>query len=230
MLHRRSVLLAPLALLLAGCDDEPAQRKAFISFLQTRILDRPGVHIPRPTEAETKSWGPYAKHYAVITDFDTGTGQRVSRPMQEAMARGTPHSLQELVDRRADLEAVQQGMQQLRPELDRQLAAAEAARAALQFPADLKPVYDAAYERDVIVPARTVADILPSLSDALAAALSLADFLAQNRAKIRINGPLIETADPALQREVQARIAAMNGKAQQVQAAQQRLQALISGG
>lgn len=34
------------AALLAGCSQEPKQRAAFISFLQTRILDRPGATIP----------------------------------------------------------------------------------------------------------------------------------------------------------------------------------------
>lgn len=229
MLHRRTAVISGLALLLAGCDDEPAQRKAFIGFLQSRILDKPGVHVPKVTADDTKSWGPYAKHYAVIYDFNGALSERVSKPMQEAMGRGTPRSIQEVVDRRADMQALLSGMQELRMEIDRQLATAEAARAGVQQPPDLKIVYDAAYERDVTAPARAFADALPPVSDAFGAAIALATFLAENRSRVRINGPMIETADPALQREIQARLTTMTGKAQQVQAAQQRLRAVITG-
>ena len=48
--NSRRQFLAGLSVtfLLAGCgDDEPKQRKAFIEFLQTRIVDKPGVHVPR---------------------------------------------------------------------------------------------------------------------------------------------------------------------------------------
>ncbi|MBV8429259.1 MAG: DUF3053 family protein, partial [Hyphomicrobiales bacterium] len=30
-----------------------------MEFLQTRILDKPGVHVPKPSEEETKSFGDY---------------------------------------------------------------------------------------------------------------------------------------------------------------------------
>jgi Protein of unknown function (DUF3053) len=47
---RRTAVLAALvtlALSIAGCfDQEPAQRKAFIEFLQNRIINKPGLHIP----------------------------------------------------------------------------------------------------------------------------------------------------------------------------------------
>ena len=52
-LHR--VFLLPFMLLLmmfalSGCGDkEPAQRKAFIDFLQTRILDKPVLAVPQLT-------------------------------------------------------------------------------------------------------------------------------------------------------------------------------------
>ena len=44
---RRAIFLFALvgfALSLAGCGEEAAQRKAFIQFLQTRIIDKPGLH------------------------------------------------------------------------------------------------------------------------------------------------------------------------------------------
>ncbi|HYZ62035.1 MAG TPA: DUF3053 family protein [Acetobacteraceae bacterium] len=229
MLHRRSTLAGAFALLLAGCDDEPAQRNAFAEYLQKRILDRQGVHVPRPTAEETKSWGDYAKHYAIIVEFNDALTERVSKPMQQAVQRGGITSIQGMVDRRADLAAMQRGMAELAAELDRQLAKADAARAALPLPADLKPVYDAAYARDVTGPAVAFKEVFPAVNESLAAAIALADLLAQNRARIRVNGAMVETADAALQRDVQARLTALNGTAQQVQSAQRRLQSLITG-
>lgn len=55
-LFRPVLLLAvALPLLLTGCGDkEPEQRTAFTQFLQTRIIDKPGVHAPKLTDDERK--------------------------------------------------------------------------------------------------------------------------------------------------------------------------------
>ena len=56
-------------LLLAGCGgNEGQQRAAFTEFLQTRILDKPGVHLPRLSDEDKAHFGPYADHYAIISD------------------------------------------------------------------------------------------------------------------------------------------------------------------
>lgn len=52
-----------------GATAKPTQRKAFIGFLQTQIVDRPGVHVPVLNAADNKAFGNYTAHYAVITDF-----------------------------------------------------------------------------------------------------------------------------------------------------------------
>src|SRR5580658_7491601 len=97
----RAVGVVLLAVFVAGCDDEPAQRKAFIEFLQTRIIDKPGMHVPHLTPEEAKSFGDYAKQYAIITDFNDGLDRVVAKPMQEAIDRGAVHSLDEVVTRHA---------------------------------------------------------------------------------------------------------------------------------
>src|SRR3954466_16238353 len=77
-----------LALLTAACgDNEPEQRKAFITFLQTRIVDKPGVHVPKLTDDELGRFGPYAAHYNVIRDFTSnpemeGIGKQVGQVTQ----------------------------------------------------------------------------------------------------------------------------------------------------
>ena len=142
------------AIAATACDSEPAQRKAFIEFLQTRIVDKPGVHVPKPNADQTGAFGPYAKHYEVITEFHGGLDQVVTKPLQRAL-EAAPRSLDQLAPRRKEIAEIRGGMAGIRAALDKQLATADTARAALQQPDDLKKVYDAAYDRVVTQPANT---------------------------------------------------------------------------
>ena len=106
----RAACLLLLAVFVAGCDNEPAQRKAFIEFLQARIIDKPGLHVPHLTPDEAKSFGPYADQYAIITDFNDRLDRSVAAPMQEAISRGAVHSIDEVVTRHADFVAAREGL------------------------------------------------------------------------------------------------------------------------
>ena len=88
-LFRPFLLLAlALPLVLAACGSkEPEQRAAFTQFLQTRIVDKPGVRVPKLTEEEKKSFGDYAAQYAVITDFNAAMDASV-KPMGNLMQKG----------------------------------------------------------------------------------------------------------------------------------------------
>ena len=220
---------ALLAIVLAGCNDEPAERKAFIEFLQTRIIDKPGLHVPHLTSDEEKSFGDYAKQYAIITDFNDGLDRSVAKPMAEAINRGAVHSMGDVVARHADFIAARDGFAQLRDALDKQLAAADAAHAALKQPDDLKPVFDKAYERDVTIPAKAFADIFPDLSQALTAIVDLGDFLEQHKDKVTINGATLQTSDPALQPQLVALVHALTVKNEAIVRAQQHLRDVMNG-
>jgi len=80
-------------------DNEPEQRKAFISFLQTRVIDRPGVRIPKPSDEEVKSLGSYNAHFKVITDF---TGDPALTAMADKLRSGLPNlsNIQSVIDSR----------------------------------------------------------------------------------------------------------------------------------
>jgi hypothetical protein len=225
----RAAAFALLALALAGCNDEPAERQAFITFLQTRIIDKPGLHVPHLKPEEEKSFGDYAKQYAIITDFNDGLDKSVAKPMAEAINRGTIRSLNEVVTRHADFIAARDGIEQLRGAIDKQLATADAAHAALKQPDDLKPVFDKAYERDVTIPAKTFADIFPDLSQALTAVVDLGDFIEQHKDKVTINGPTIETTDRALQPQLQALLDALTAKNDAIAKAQEHLRLVMNG-
>ncbi len=219
-----------LALVLAGCNDEPAQRKAFIEFLQTRIIDKPGLHVPHPTTDEAKSFGPYADQYAIITNFNDGLDKSVAQPMAEAIDRGAMRSLGDVVTRHADFIAARDGMAKLHAAIDQQLAAADTAHAALKQPDDLKPVFDKAYDRDVTIPAKAFEDIFPDLSQALSAIIDLGDFIARHKDKVTINGTVLQTSDPALQPQLQALVDAVIAKNDAIAKAQEHLRDVMNGG
>ncbi len=229
---RRPLALAGLmllALLAAGCDSEPAQRRAFIAFLQARILDKPGLHVPHLTQEDEKSFGEYAKQYDIIIDFNDGLDRSVAKPMTEAINRGAVHSLDEVVTRHADFVAARDGVNQLRGAVDKQLAAADAAHAALKQPDDLKGVFDKAYERDVTIPAKAFDDIFPDLSQSLTAIVDLGDFLKQHKDAVKIEGTTLQTSDPALQPQLAALVAALSARNAAITAAQQQLRLVMNG-
>jgi hypothetical protein len=222
-------LLVVIGLVDCG-DGEAAQRKAFIEFLQTRIIGKPGVHVPKLTPQEAGTFGDYATHYAVIADFNAKLDQAVSKPLQHALEAGAPRSLDEVVTRRTDIAAIGAGMAGIRAALDPELAAADDAHSALKQPDDLKPVYDSAYDRDVTQPANALALIFPDADEAMKSILSLADFIAAHRDAIKIKGSMIEVGDPLLQRPLSMMIDALCLKQEAIQKAQQRLQVVVTGG
>jgi hypothetical protein len=225
-------LLCVLALgvAMAGCGDkEAAQRTAFITFLQTRVLDRPGVRVPQPTEEQKKSFGEYAQHYAVITEFNEGMNQSVSKPMNEIMGRGALRSISDVVSRRDDLKIAKDGIVNLRKALDTQIAKADAARAQLKQPADLKAVFDQAYERTVTQPASTFTEVFPALDTVFDGAIKVADYIAQNKSKISLNGVQVTVTDPAVQKELNAMLQQLNTHSAAIATAQRKLQAMVRG-
>ena len=140
-------LAIALPLALAACgSSEPDQRAAFKQFLQTRIVDKPGVHVPKLTADESKSFGEYATHYAVITDFNSDMDASV-KPLGSLVQKSTVRSLGDVVSRRDDLKAVQSGLNDMAVQLKAQQAKADSAHAQLKQPEDLKAVYDSAYDR-----------------------------------------------------------------------------------
>ncbi|MFI5014512.1 MAG: DUF3053 family protein [Hyphomicrobiales bacterium] len=221
-------LLAVFATSACG-DSEATQRKAFTDFLQTRILDKPGLHVPKPTEEETKSFGNYAKDYAIIVSFNEAMDKTITGRMQQVVQSGMIRSLDELTTRRGDIAAAIEGLTALRSALDEQLAKADAARAALTQPAELRTIYDKAYERTVTMPAKAFKDIFPAADNAFQAAQALAGFLDQHRDAIKINGSLVQTSDSKLGAELNRLISALNANGQAIMDAQRKLQALIQG-
>lgn len=223
------VLVAALPLLLAACGDkEPEQRAAFTQFLQTRIVDKPGVRVPALTDEEKKSIGDYASHYAVITDFNTGMEASV-KPLTGIMQKGAMRSLGDIVARRDDLKTVQTSLNEMAEALKTQQEKANAARAQLKQADDLKAVYDKAFEKTVSLPADTFRDVLPQLNATFDSGLKIADYVEAHKAQIEISGAIVKVNDPAVQAELNQLLQDLNAQAKNVQQAHTRMQALMLG-
>jgi hypothetical protein len=223
-------LLVAFSIALAACGNKEAeQRTAFITYLQTRVLDKPGLRVPTPTAEEKTSFGDYAQHYAVITDFNEGMNQSVSKPMGEVMAKGALRSISDLASRRDDLKAAKDGLGGLRTALDQQTAKADAAHAKLKQPDDLKQVYDKAYEKTVTTPAATFKEVFPALDTVFDSALTIGDFLEKNKSKIQVNGSVVTVTDPVVQAELNKMLQQLNGQSAAINAAQRKMQAMVRG-
>ncbi len=217
-------------LLLAACSPSEAdQRKAFIAFLQTDVLPKPGARVPQPNAEKLKTFGDYSGHYAVITRFHERMNTSVANPMQESMAKGMPRSIEEVVTRKADIAAVRAGFVKMKEALDQAAVAADAERAALKQPEDLASVYAATYDKLVVQPVATFREIFPPTDEALGSILAMADLVEANRPAIKLSGSQIEINNAALRTKVQAALTAMSSKQRSMVEAQQKMRRLVFG-
>ena len=223
------LLAAVLPLVLAACgDSEPDQRAAFKQFLQTRILDKPGVHVPKPSEDESKAFGDYASHYAVITDFNGKMDESV-KPLGNLVKTISVRSLNDVIDHRADLKAAQTGLNDMGEHLKQYQAHADAEHAKLKQPEDLKTVYDKAYDRTVSAPTAAFMEVLPQIDTAMNAIADVGDYVEAHKAQIQINGSQITVQDAKVLEELNARLQAVNAQGKAVQQAQTRMQSVMFG-
>ncbi len=164
----------------------------------------------------------------MITDFNAGMDASV-KPLSGIMQKGSMRSLNDIVARRDDLKAVQASLNDMGAALKEQQAKADAARAQLKQPEDLKAVYDKAYEKTVSLPADTFRDVLPQLNATFDSSLKIADYVAAHAAQIDISGPIVKVQDPAVQAELNKLLQDLNAQAKNVQQAQTRMQAVMVG-
>jgi hypothetical protein len=219
-----------IAFMTAGCfGKEPEQRKAFIAFLQSRVIDRPGLHIPIMSDKDVADFGPYADHYRILNGFHHRLDNNVSQDLRRAAQMGRPQSLEELRNQRALIPAMTDTMAKLKAELAEAEADADAAHAALNHPPDLKAVYDKAYERMVTRPARLFRELMPLIETTLPTIGALAAFLDDNRGTIELKGNQVAVKDEAVRARLAALIDEATKLAQAVTDGQRKLQAFATG-
>jgi len=191
-----AMLLAAFAL--TGCSKEPEQRKAFMSFLQTRIIDKKGGRIPILNEQDKKAFGEYAAHYQIISAFNAemnvaGKAFNDASGLERKLrsAKGLQDNWQEIATLRAELPKISEA-------LTSALQKAQTARDALKQPDDLKAVYDQAFTKTVTAPAQIFQGMLPPMEKTFLALEDVGRFLNDNKSRIKISGMTVEMEDPAL--------------------------------
>ena len=222
--------IAATALLLAGCGGNDAeQRKAFVTFLQTRILDKPGMHVPQLTDEERKSFGHYADQYAVITDFNKTMNESVSPKLSQAMNSGSISSLEDLVTRRSQLQAAKATIDAMNGALGNDLAQADAAHAKLDQPADVKPVFDKAYDRLVTKPAVAFRQVVPVIDTVLGQSIDLGNYIDAHRGAVQVSGSMIQTNDATVRAAINDKLKTLQSSQEAIQSAQAKMQSAVYG-
>lgn len=207
--NRRGFGIAALLVLAAGLgacgDPEPEQRKAFMAFLQG-MIDRPGVHVMNAKADDDKTFGNYTKHYAVILDFNkdmAGIMQTFAMQMRQLAGGDTgARTVEQLVAHRTDVLAVQEGLGKSQQGIGEKLAAAQAARAKLQQPEDLKKVYDAAFDKIVVRPVQGIEKVYAVLFDGIKATLQLIDYVDSHRTTLTVSGSQVQAKNARTLSEV----------------------------
>jgi hypothetical protein len=232
-LLRRTAILAVLitiAVGVAGCfGQEPAQRQAFIEFLQKRIIDKPGLHIPIMSDQDVANFGPYADQYRIMNGFHHRLNAAISGDLAKAMQIGNPRSLEDLADHRDFISIMSKSMAKMKGELDAALSEADAAHAALKQPADLKVVYDAAYDHMVTKPANVFRELIPMMLSGLPAIENLATFLNEHRNVIEYRGGMPIIRDASLRPQLAELIQGAVKSAEISERGKRKLRAMAEG-
>jgi hypothetical protein len=212
---------------LTGCDDEPAERRAFVDFLQVHIVSRPGVHLMLMNPETAKSFGRYASQYQIILDFNSNLD--LAGLERAARLKNEVGDLGDLAAHRSELKSLREAIPEMIATVDGKLATANAARAALQQPPDLKEVYDKAFDRLVTRPGDLLAQMLRQLDKSLDAIISLADYVAENARVIRIVGMDGTSIDPVVNTHLTELIGSLHQNDDATDNLKRQFRALLSG-
>jgi hypothetical protein len=201
-LNRAARVAAPIlfAIALTACgDSEPAQRKAFIGFLQD-INGRSGVHFLLPTAADEKAFGPYLQHYEIFVDFNKDMEAATSDYYGHLKQLGigpasTPRTIEQMAAAPQDLPAAKDLVDKMVQAIEARLAKLVAARNALVQPDDLKAVYDKTFAKLVTAPASALENSVKALDQGIDSSIKLVAYINTHRNRLTVSGMRIEAKD-----------------------------------
>ncbi len=193
--HFHRTFLMPFMLLMmifaiSGCGDkEPAQRKAFMDFLQSRILDKQVLAVPQLTEEEKKQFGEYSKDYAIITGFHHQMNTELNSSLVPVFAgMNSVNSVNALVEQRDDLKKMADSSLNWKEKIITLRTQADTQRSALKQPDDLKKLYDQAYDKTVVKPSEITEQVFDLLPKVLNLIVEKADFIKSQGKNVTITG------------------------------------------
>jgi len=183
-------IMLALILALSGCGDkEPAQRKAFIDFLQTRILNLQTIAVPQLTEKERKDFGKYSDDYGLITDFHSQMNEEMNGSLGPVFASlNETVTVDKLLEKRDELQKMAESSKNWREKLVVLRKQAATRHAARKQPDDLKKVYDQAYEKVVVQPSAVAEQAFTLLPKVLNMVVAKADFIKAQGKNVTISG------------------------------------------
>ncbi|SBW05597.1 putative Lipoprotein [uncultured delta proteobacterium] len=210
-----ALLLALFLPAFAGCskENEPEERRAFITFLTENITARKGVTLPEISRKEEKSFGKYAGHYALLASFQKDLARETGKNAGELLALTAFEDLEAVSKAGSSLKKAAKEADTLRKIVEDLRAKADKEKAKLPLPGDLAPVYNAAYDKVVSQPAAASANMFSSVREAFAAILDLLDFIDTHSRDMEIQGRNINLKNIGLKDELDAKMAAVREKA-----------------
>ena len=203
LIARRSALLAfgwfalmAAALLLSACSSEPTERKAFIAFLQDKVLNKPGLRIPLLNEKTRSELGSYAEHYELITRYNQ---EMAEQDVVEAMrSLQNADTLPKLIAQRQKLEKLQTQIPEAIKSMQEQLSAVKAKKQALKQPEDLQKVYNLVFERLVTKQGDLLLEMMAASHRMVTGAVNLVKLTAENPREFSTVGGNLQTANPRM--------------------------------
>jgi hypothetical protein len=213
-----------LVLFQAGCGDrEPAQRAAFIAFLEQKVLKESGKNPPSLGNDEKAAIGAYVPHYHVLADFRGDGNPDAGAVLSSTRELLSVKSLRESVDKRDAFAGALTKIRRLKKEMSEKLRKSDAAKAGLKQPADLQTVYDRAYDKVVARPGKAFIAALEKVEAVLTAVADLAAYVYDNRDGLDIVGQQVRVKDAALQPVVTEKLQAVRDSTRHLLAAYEDL-------
>ncbi|MGV8926478.1 MAG: DUF3053 domain-containing protein [Ewingella sp.] len=188
------LMLATLILAVSGCGDkEPAQRKAFIDFLQTRILAKQTVAVPKLTEKEREQFGPYSDDYTLITDFYQQMNSEMNASLVPVFSGlNATTTVSTLLEKRDDLQKMIESSTKWREKLVILRKQVDTRHAALKQPDDLKVVYDQVYTKVIVQPSEVAEQAFTLVPKVLTLVVAKADFIKAQGKSVTVSGNIIQ--------------------------------------
>jgi hypothetical protein len=210
MSRRFTVLTAFLALLIAivtiGCTSrEPIQRRAFIVFLQTQILDRKQVFpLPELTSENRRALGPYVSDYQIFSDFYSDM-RKARQSLRSALKiQNRANNPKNLLENLQELSTQTAELPKIRRTLSDNLQKAQVSRSGLKQPNDLKLIYDRAFDKAITTPADNMRNIILRMEIQFLSLEDIGHFLNDNQTNLTISGVDVKFKDSTLLAQYQS--------------------------
>jgi hypothetical protein len=210
------VLCAPFA---GACGrQEQEQRKAFIEFLEKDVMAA-GADRVRMSDATRKKIGNYLRHFDVIAAYSKDLGDINARLAGEKtrIAALGPVPMDKIGSERARIERLAAALFRSAQQVEAVKTRADAARAALKQPEDVRAAFDKAYEKEVGGYAAALRDLYAVQQDFYDEAARMGMFFEKHGEKIQIRNNAVTIDEQALAAEYNALQSALQEKSRKMQ-------------